>query len=65
MYALKQHVRQHQLDVEPMGPAMVQTLREPDGLVADLCFLDSVMPVEAMSYGVQTIQPSSTPRPPH
>ena len=67
MYALKQHVRQHQLEVEPVGPAMVPTPAwdEPDGLVADSRFSDSVMSVEAMSYGVQPVQPSSTPRPPH
>lgn len=28
MYALKQHVRQHQLEVKPVGPAMVLTLRD-------------------------------------
>lgn len=27
MYALKRHVRQHQLEVKPVGPAMVLTLR--------------------------------------
>ena len=27
MYALKQHVKQHQLEVQPVGPTMVLTLR--------------------------------------
>ena len=67
MYALKRHVRQHQLEVKPVGPAMVLTLRgiSLDRLVADLHFSDSVMSVEAMSYGVQPSQPNFTPYPPH
>jgi len=66
MYALKQHVRRHQLEVEPVRPAMVLIVRDdPDGLVANSRFLDRVLSVEAMSYGVRTIEPASAPQSSH
>jgi hypothetical protein len=63
IYALKQHVRQHQSEVEPIGPAMVSTLcgMSPEELAANMHFLDGIMPMETMSYGVRTVQSTSTP----
>jgi hypothetical protein len=66
MYALKQHVRQHQLEVEPVRPAMVLIVRDDsDGPVANSRFPVRVLSVEAMSYGVRTIEPASAPQSSH
>jgi hypothetical protein len=63
IYALKKHVRRHQSEAEPIGPAMVSTLcaMSSEGLAANLHFLDSVVSMETMSYGVRTVQPTPTP----
>ena len=67
MYALKKHIRPHQSEAEPVGPAMVSILCEMrhNGLAANLNLKDSVMSMETMSYGVRTIQPTFTPPPSH